>query len=154
MVDTIAFILPKSFKKETLKNKIPPLYHLVNEIDLDDNSYTLLDKDYSVPSVFQIWERQGSARQNLEMKRISHLIRFVKKGDNPDYSLRRVGFYAGMIYDQILEKSEQSHYFIQSSPQIKEFLRDYKWDHNNTSGPRSIGKAEIIRVVEAHFVWV
>ena len=151
-VDTIAFILPKSFKKQTLKNKIPPLYHLVNEIDLDDNSYTLLDKDYSVPSVFQIWERREGARQNLEMKRVSHLIRFVKKGDNPDYSLRRVGFYAGMIYDQIHEKSEQSHYFIQSSPQIKEFLRDYKWDHNNTSGPRSIGKAEIIRVVEAHFV--
>lgn len=149
-VDTIAFILPKSFKKETFKNKIPDFYHLVKEINLDDNSYTLLDNDYSVPSIFQVWDRKDFVREKTELKTKSDLILFVKKTDNPDYSFRRVGFYAGMIYDEIAEKSEQSHYFIKSSKEIKDFLKSYKWDHNNTAGPRSIGKSEIIKIIEEY----
>lgn len=148
IVDTIAFILPKSFKKETFKNKIPDFYHLSIEVDLDDDSYTLLDNNYSVPSVFQIWERKSFVREKFKLKTKSDLIEFVKKSDNPDYSFRRVGFYAGMIYDEINEKSEQSHYFIKSNSEIKEFLKNYKWEHNNTAGPRSIGKSEIIKIIE------
>jgi len=147
-VDTIAFILPKSFKKETLKNRIPKFYHLINEIDLDDNSYTLFDNDYLVPSIFQIWERKDVIRENNKLKTKSDLITFVKQSDNPDYSFRRVGFYAGMLYDEITGKSPQSHYFIKSSLDIKEFLKNYKWDHNNTTGPRSIGKSEIVKIIE------
>jgi len=149
-VDTIAFILPKSFKKETFKNKIPEFYHLSREIDLDDNSYTLLDNNYSVPSIFQIWDRKSIVREKTKLKTKSDLITFVKKSDNPDYSFRRVGFYAGMIYDEINEKSEQSHYFVKSSVEIKDFLKNYKWDHNNTAGPRSIGKSEIIKIIEEY----
>ncbi len=147
-VDTIAFILPKSYKKETLKNRIPEFYHLTNEIDLDDNSYTLFDDDYSVPSVFQIWERKDIVRKKNKLKTKSDLISFVKQSDNPDYSFRRVGFYAGMVYDEINGKSEQSHYFIKSTLDIKEFLKNYKWPHNNTTGPRSVGKSEIIKILE------
>jgi hypothetical protein len=149
-VDTIAFILPKSFKKETIKNKIPQFYHLIKEIDLDDNSYTLLDNNYSVPSIFQIWDRKDINREKTKLKTKSDLISFVKKTDNPDFSFRRVGFYAGMIYDEISEKSEQTHYFIKSSKEIKEFLKNYKWNHNNTAGPRSIGKSEIIKIIEEY----
>jgi hypothetical protein len=149
-VDTIAFILPKSFKKETIKNKFPEFYHLSKEIDLDDNSYTLLDNDYSVPSIFQIWERKNIIREKTILKTKSNLISFVKKTDNPDYSFRRVGFFAGMIYDEIDEKSEQSHYFVKSSVEIKDFLKNYKWEHNNTAGPRSIGKSEIIKIIEEY----
>lgn len=149
-VDTIAFILPKSFKKETFKNKIPEFYHLLKEVDLDDNSYTLLGNNYSVPSIFQIWDRKSFVREKTKLKTKSDLITFVKKTDNPDYSFRRVGFYAGMIYDEINEKSEQSHYFVNSSNEIKNFLKNYKWDHNNTAGPRSIGKSEIIKIIEEY----
>lgn len=147
-VDTISFILPKSFKKETFKNKIPEYYHLILEIDLNDNSYSLLNNDYSVPSIFQIWNRSDIKREKYDLKTKSELIKFVKKTDNPDYSFRRVGFYAGKVYNEIDNKSEQSHYFIKSSDNIKKFLENYKWDHNNTSGPRSIGKSEIIKIIE------
>jgi hypothetical protein len=149
-VDTIAFILPKSFKKDSYKNKIPLFYHLEKEIDLKDDSYTLLGKDYSVPSIFQIWNRKDFIREKVKLKTKSKFIEFVKKSDNPDYSFRRVGFYAGMIYNDIENKSEQSHYFIKSSSDVKEFLENYKWEHNNTSGPRSIGKSEIINIIEEY----
>jgi len=149
-VDTIAFILPKSFKKDTYKNKIPEYYHLSKEIDLDDNSYTLLNNNYSVPSVFQIWNRHKDKRQRVNLKTKSNLIEFVKKQDNPDYSFRRVGYYAGRIYSDFDSKSEQSHYFIKSTDRIREFLEKYEWEHNNTSGPRSIGKSEIIKIIELY----
>jgi hypothetical protein len=137
--------------KETLKNRIPDFYHLIKEIDLDDNSYMLLNEDYLVPSIFQIWERKDVVREKNKLKIKSDLISFVKQSNNPDYSFRRVGFYSGTVYDEINEKSPQSHYFIKSSLEVKEFLKNYKWDHNNTTGPRSIGKSEIVKIIENIF---
>ena len=150
-IHTISFILPKSFKKDSIKNRIPEYYHLINEINIEDNSFTLLNKDYSVPSVFQIWERKEYKRKNIILKTKSELITFVKKTDNPDYSFRRVGFYAGKIYDD-KNKSEQSHYFIKSTLEVKEFLINYIWKHDNTTGPRSIGKSEIVKIIEDKFL--
>ena len=147
-IDTIAFILPKSFKKDSYKRKIPSYYHLELEMDLEDNSFELLGEDYSVPCIFQIWERKSVIRELERAKTTSELLSFVKKGDNPDYSFRRVGFYAGLIYDEIDNKSEQSHYFIKSDDSIKEVIKNIKWEHNNTVGPRSIGKGELIKEIE------
>jgi hypothetical protein len=150
--DTIAFILPKSFKKNSTKNKIPDTYKLSLEFDIPEDSFTLMDKDYSVPSIFQVWERLplGEKREKVELRKTSEFINFVKKTENPDYSFRRVGFNAGSVYDDITEKSEQSHYFIKSDDIVKDLLKNYKWEHNNTAGPRSIGKSEIIEVIEKY----
>jgi hypothetical protein len=147
-IDTIAFILPKSFKKDSVQNRIPLNYYLIKEIDLDASSFELNGVDYGVPSVFQIWERRDKERDLVKMKTKSNLISFVSKNDNPDYSFRRVGFYAGKIFDDVLDKSEQSHYFVKSSNEIRNFLEKYNWEHNNTAGPRSIGKSEIIKLIE------
>jgi hypothetical protein len=145
----IAFILPKSFKKKTYKNKIPRAYHLTHEEDLDDNCFLLNGQDYIVPCVFQIWTRKDTERELYKMKTTSDYIQFVKKDESPDYAFRRVGFYAGKIYDSIDDKSEQSHYFIKSSDAVKYILKYKIWEHNNTVGPKSIGKSEIIEYIES-----
>jgi len=155
-VDTIAFILPKSFKKKTIQNRVPQKYHLIKEIDIDDNSFTLLGENYSVPCVFQIWKKKDFNREIIKLPTKSKYFDFVKKNENPDISFRRVGFYAGLIYDDI-DKSEQSHYFIKSNgnmdiQKIKEILNSLKWEHNNTAGPRSIGKGELILEFEKKVV--
>ena len=120
-------------------------------MDLEDDSFTLLGEDYSVPSVFQVWKRESFNRPKLNLKTKSEFIEFVKKNENPDYSFRRVGFYAGKIFDEVVDKSEQSHYFIKSNDSVKEFLNNYSWGHNNTAGPRSIGKYEIVDLIEKHY---
>ena len=77
-------------------------------------------------------------------------FKFVKKGENPDYSLRRVGVYAGNISRDIEDKSEQSHYFIKVEQNSDLFVVKYqyiKWDLNNTVGPNSISKQEFIREI-------
>jgi hypothetical protein len=147
-INTIAFILPKSFKKDSFKIKIPTKYHLTMEFDIDDNSFTLNGNDYNVPCVFQVWERRSEDREVKKLKTNSSYFQFVKKSENPDYAFRRVGFYAGNIYEEYTDKSEQSHYFIKSNNKIKDIIKNIKWIHNNTTGPRSIGKSEIIKKVE------
>ena len=77
-------------------------------------------------------------------------FKFVKKNENPDYSLRRVGVNAGRLSKDILDKSEQSHYFIKVEQNSDHFIIKYqyiKWEHNNTVGPKSISKQEFIRAI-------
>ena len=53
--DSISFILPKSFKKNSLKRHFPLNFHLKCEYDLPYNSFIINEKNYNVPCVFQIW---------------------------------------------------------------------------------------------------
>ena len=52
---SISFILPKSFKKDSLQNKVPLNFHLLCQVDLPKNSFLVNEKEHDVPCVFQIW---------------------------------------------------------------------------------------------------
>jgi hypothetical protein len=149
-VNSISFILPKSFKKDSYQSIFPLNYHLIYEFDIPDNSFVLDKKIYNVPCVFQIWIMKENYRQITEVK-INNLIQFVKKDDNPHYAIRRVGVYSGkLIKDNISELSKESHYFIKLLPNISttEFEEKYNKivfiEKDFTVGPRSISKKELI----------
>ena len=55
--NSISFILPKSFKKDSLKKSFPLNFHLIYEGDLPDKSFLVDGVEYDVPCVFQIWEK-------------------------------------------------------------------------------------------------
>jgi len=60
--NTIAFILPKSFKKDTFKKVFPPNYHLEIEFDIGAHAFTIDGKSHNVPCVFQIWIKKDYDR--------------------------------------------------------------------------------------------
>ena len=144
---TIAFILPKSFKKDSFQKVFPPNYHLEYQDDVGKDAFLANGKPYDVPCVFQIWRKKDTERvipEKLKPKGFT----FVKKNENPDYSLRRVGGYAGKLSKDIENKSEQSHYFIKVVKNCDLFIIKYQqieWEHDNTVGPRSISKQELIK---------
>ena len=145
---SLSFILPKSFKKDSLKKSFPLRFHLIFEIDLPDKSFLVDGVEHNVPCVFQIWQKKLVNRDIVEKKEPLNFI-FVDKTDNPDISFRRVGVNAGFIDINIEEKSPQSHYFIKfkNNKSICKnivLLSKIKYDFNNTVGPRSINKQEII----------
>lgn len=147
--NSISFILPKSFKKESMKSKFPLNFHLVHEWDLPDNSFLVNDVEYTVPCVFQIWEKITECRIKPEKVEPINFI-FVKKTDNPHISFRRVGVNAGVISRDIEIKSEQSHYFITFTnnnivDENIEQLKNIIFETDNTVGPRSISKQELIK---------
>lgn len=147
--NTIGFILSKSFKKASMLNKINPYYHIIKIIDLDDNSFTLNNEEYKVPTSFFLFERKEQKRDKYIPKTKSQHIKFVKYGELCDYTMRRVGVNAGKIYNDI-DKSKESHYFIKSSDEIKEFLMSKKWEFNNSAGVNSISKTEIIEEIDEY----
>jgi predicted RNA methylase len=152
--DSVSFILPKSFKKDSLKNKIPTKFHLIFEYDLPSHSFLVNEIEYDVPCVFQIWKKMTYNRPVVEKLEPLHFI-FVNKTDDPDISFRRVGVNAGVIDKNVEEKSIQSHYFIKftNDKTIDEnilLLSHMTFDFNNTVGPKSISRQELIYKFNLH----
>ncbi len=146
---SVSFILPKSFKKDSMQKHFPLEFHLIFQEDIEENGFLVDDNVYNVPCVFQIWERKEVKREKEE-KMIPKGFQFVKKSEDPDIAFRRVGVYAGNVYTDISTKSEQSHYFIKFDKKISEsiieqlnaIIFDSKDD---TVGPRSISKQELLK---------
>ena len=149
--ESISFILPKSFKKDSFKKTFPLDFHLIYEQDIPENSFSIEGKDYNVECVFQIWKKMDIKRQVIEDED-PYKFSFVKKEEEPHFSLRRVGVYAGKISTEIENKSSESHYFIKLDEDIdqdtfeEEFLK-LEFTHNNTVGPKSISKQEFIKKI-------
>jgi predicted RNA methylase len=147
--DSISFILPKSFKKDSLKKHFPLKFHLLYEIDIPYKSFLVDGKEHDVPCVFQIWKKMDYSRDIVQKIDPLHFI-FVNKVDNPDISFIRVGVKAGTIDNKnIDEKNVQSHYFIKftngkSVQENIDSLKPITYDFNNTVGPKSISKQELI----------
>ena len=147
--DSISFILPKSFKKDSLKKTFPLNFHLIFEIYLPDKSFLVDGVEHNVETVFQIWERKNVSRTIIKNEEPLNFV-FVEKKENPDISFRRVGINAGMIDVSIDNKSFQSHYFIKFTNNKSihnniDLLKAIQFNHNNTVGPRSISKQELIK---------
>lgn len=146
---SISFILPKSFKKESMKKVFPLNFHLVFEMDLPKNSFTVNGQDYDVPCVFQIWVKKNFERTVPE--RLNPVgFMFVEKEQHHNISFRRVGVNAGKIDTETGDKSKQSHYFIRfinEHPVEKnmDWLKNIVFDNDNTVGPKSISKQELIQ---------
>ena len=146
---SISFILPRSFKKDSLKKTFPLNFHLLFEIDLPENSFLVNAKEHDVPCIFQIWIKKTYNRE-VSAKLEPHNFVFVEKTNNPSISIRRVGVNAGTIDVNSANKSVQSHYFIRftntnSLEKNIDLLKSIVYDSNNTVGPKSIGKQELIK---------
>lgn len=58
----VAFILPRTFRKDTFYNRVDPMFHLVKQFDCDAFR-TPNGEKITVKSVFQIWERRKIKRE-------------------------------------------------------------------------------------------
>jgi len=72
--DSVSFILPKSFKKESLKSKIPLNFHLIHEYELPQYSFYLKNKLCNIPCVFQIWKKSNKNRKIICFENLNEII--------------------------------------------------------------------------------
>ncbi len=144
----ICFILPKSFKKTSFQKSFDLSFHLIEQIDLPNNSFLINNIEHVVPCVFQIWEKRNYNR-NKPIKHKPIGFSYVKKGDKPDLAIRRCGGSAGKITEENLtEMTETTNYFIKviNKKNIKKIVIRFsseKFDVNNTVAAKSIAKSEI-----------
>lgn len=151
--NTIAFILPLSFKKDSIQNRLDLHFSLVKELLLPDCKFLLLNQqEVLVPCVFQIWERQENLREKVKLPLISNLFDFVDK-NNADFRIQRVGGNAGKAsFD--LSKSASSNYFIKNKSKLsnEDFVKLVNSLEFPTitfaTGPKSLSKGELISIIE------
>ena len=157
IAQTIAFILPRSFKKDSVQNRLSLDFILKKEIDLDDCIFLLKgEEQYNVPCIFQIWEKTNKPRNKKRLKTTTALFDFTIK-DLADFRIQRVGGNAGKA-SKDLNFSAQSNYFIKnkSSYSIDELINIINKtvfpSINYTVGPKSLSKGELIATLEEELI--
>jgi hypothetical protein len=145
--NTIAFILPRGFKKRSVYDRVPLNFWNVNEIDIPKNSFSFNGEPYDVPCVWIEYQKQDKLRTK-EKKLTPITFEFTKQKD-ANVSIRRVGVNAGRTFSHT-EVSTPSHYFVKVD-NVDEFVNrvnKIKFSDGDTTGPRSISKNELIKRIE------
>jgi len=149
----IAFIVPKTFRKISVHNKLNKYFHLINDIDIPDDSFVYNGDKYSVPCCFQIWQKKDFVREKPVIK--NDIIDFVTK-DDAQFAIRRVGGRAGKILDG-LDYNANSTYFCRAKnydllEKIKTVLQNTDFSNivNSTAVVRSLSKQELIMELNKH----
>jgi len=142
--ETIAFIVPKSFKKQSMYDKIDLNFWKIKEVDTPKNSFVFNNKPYDVPCIWLILEKRNERRTKEIKLKPPASFTFTNK-ENSNCCFRRVGINAGFSSVDI-NVAEPSHYFINANDPLDfvNRMNQIIWNHNNTTGPRSISKNELI----------
>lgn len=150
--DTIAFVLPLSFMKESVQASIHPNFHLIKSVKLPKNSFLLNGAPYNVPCVFQIWEYRSSEKREQTKTPEYKGFTFCKKSENPDLFIQRIGGNAGVAGSNWSNRSINSTYFIKVdvnvvvSQDFIDLVNKTQFPSRDLSvGPRSISKKELIQ---------
>jgi len=148
--NTISFILPRSFKKNSMKKFFPPNFHLISQFDLPKNSFVFDNKSVDINCVFQIWQKKDFNRV-IPLKIYPNGYSFVNRNGKPHISIQRVGSKAGQITKESITKSKQTHYFIRFdrfNNKIYNKLANISFETKHfVTGPKSISKQDIIKKI-------
>jgi len=115
--DYICFVIPRTFRKASLINRLDKQFHLISDIETPPNSFIFNGKPYDVWCCAQIWKREELIRPRIEIKTMDMFTNWFERvtPEEADFCIQRVGGGAGTIREQDITKfSSQSHYFIKS----------------------------------------
>lgn len=155
---TIAFIIPKTFRKTSLQNKLDLRFHLKFDMDLPKNSFVFNGKEYDVPCCFQIWEKSKVKRVISKVDLTNNFFDFTSKED-ANLAIRRVGGRAGKATFKVADLSPTCYYFLKYKHAhilAQDFAStvngiDFADIVNSTAGVRSLSKPELIQALSKMF---
>ena len=148
----IAFIVPRSFRKAAIENRLDRSFHLLHEEPVPANAFLFRGKPYSVPAVFQIRVRRAEPRLQRRRDRTHPDFTFLKTAEGADFAIRRVGAKAGKVH-HTMTASPNSNYFIKGNKLgVEAIMRqlDFASVVGNVAGNPSLAKSEIVAFYRAH----
>ncbi|WP_223428773.1 hypothetical protein [Tateyamaria pelophila] len=151
--EIIAFILPRSFRKSSVQDRLDRQFHLVLDHEIPTDAFLVNGQKHDVSCVLQIWQRLPQQRPKRVIA-TSPWIEFTDPG-NADHAIRRVGRRAGDLLTGLNHNRSTTLFFKISHPKVLDILREnaeLRALGNNTSAVRSICKSEILYVVEQAMV--
>lgn len=146
--EVIAFVVPLTFRKQSLQKRLNRNFELVAELTLPPCAFVFEGEPYSVPCCFQVWQKVSSSRVHVETPLVHVDFDFCCAAE-ADFAIRRVGGLAGKVIREFSGYSPSSHYFVRSHIGAATLAarfeaidwEDVKW---NTAGNPSIGKRELV----------
>ena len=150
--DKIGFIVPKTFRKISIINKLNPNFHLADDVEMPPMSFVYLGKPYDVPCCFQLWEKRKAYRQKIIPRKETKMFDITSK-ENADFMVQRVGAGAGKV-SKDFHKSPNSHYYIKShvanlSERMDNLYSTFQLAAKNSAGCPSLSRDEMIRITES-----
>lgn len=160
-VNQIAFIIPRTFRKVSVKNKLNTLFHLVYDEDTPTNPCCFTPK-MNVKCCFQIWIRKSEKekREILKLPTVHKDWEFLHLGEkdeknqptppkDADFVIRAYGGKVGEIQEKNLEiLRPKSWHWIKSNINKKDLINNFNslnyQTSVNTARQNSIGKAELV----------
>lgn len=145
----VAFVLPQTFKKQSVIKRLAPQLHLVAEFNLAPFSFEFQGAPYDVPCVFQVWERRDSVRPTTDTPLTHADFKFVSP-EEADFAIRRVGGLAGKVIPEFEGYSPSSHYYIKANDPVRcrALFERICWDEvkHHTAGNPSVSKREVVEL--------
>ena len=157
--DTIAFIMPKSYMKDSMMNRLEHHFHIDTIVPVVDDHYRIPGGTRVVPTVIIVAHRERSTRKDhiiVNHVDMSSLPFVFTNHDDADYMVIRVGGNSGALasMDTVTDKNRKYNYFIKitdDSVDIHElFSKAQQRLHvmrDMTTGPRSISKNELVDAI-------
>jgi len=159
--DVIAFIIPRTFRRISVQNKLNKYFHLIHDIEVRTNPCSF-NPPMMVKCCFQIWEKRSNLRTIVKLETTHPDWDFLHFGpnddmgqptppDGADFAIRAYGGKCGEIKDTQLElkilRPKSWHWIkshIDKDMLISRFnMLDYS-NSLNTARQNSMGKGELV----------
>ena len=147
--DTVAFILPRSFRKESLQRRVDKNLWLIKDVDLFEKEkpcFIFKGEDYFAPCVFQVWERRNEER-DVSQKRV----------DPVGFSYSNVMNYK-IKYEKFYDKKKQM-IINRGSGVLRKYIEEVNANLvvrrvGGAAGTAYVDKIEERRIPPNYFLWV
>ena len=150
--DVIAFVIPRTFRKASIINRLAKQFHCIYDETVPDNSFIFNGATYNVPCAAQIWQRKATPRDRIvtiKLEQIRSWFELVEPSKS-DFAIQRVGGRAGLIRTtNRMNFSAESHYFIKAyDSRVLLVFEKINFDtvKFNTAGNPSISPSELIEL--------
>lgn len=151
--DTIWFVLPRTFRKASIQNRIQENLHLAQDVTVPDNMFPA-----SIITCYQNWIKTTAARSKIETITQHPDLQFVNK-QTANVCVGRVGAGpCGKVFVKDFDdKSENSHYFIKAKNKkviqsLIQLTDQFKLAGTQTVGVPSLSKHELITIYQEHVI--
>lgn len=144
----IAFLVPRSWRKWSVQNRLDRNFHLIHDQDVNliyqDQHGSPLAKSNELRTCFQIWEKRGDLREKVVVPDNG----FVKKTEpqNADVAIRVFGYGCGQVLEDFEPKPNTTLMFLRLQGGITaSLLRELDVDRfrNNTAYTQALSFQEI-----------
>ncbi len=143
LTDHISYVLPRTFRKPSILNRVHPELHLVADDIVSDEMF-----GGTILTCYQVWEKREKARAKIPTVTTHPDFKFVTV-DEANLFVGGVGAAAGSVKDSGYDHYNTRHYFLQATDTVKERLISIQGTLRElaraaTVGTPSLSKHELI----------